>query len=217
MGLAACSGGEPRRATTLVPPAASPSEVQDAGDPVANEICTIDADYLLEHKACTIDADCAALEFRPTCCANTLLVGVNVQSLEEVSTCASKTVRPCVCEATPNRAEDGRAIKPGVETEARCEAGQCRSRVASRNCGNKLHCETNEVCVSYGDAQLDAPEDAGSGDNAYVAYACLPNPCRDALDCKCAQAACDARGIGVRKCEVSRNDESDVACVRNRD
>lgn len=215
MSVAACSGGDQRHSTTLVPRAMNTVEDAGAPQPSMNEdYCIIDQDYLEDHKSCSVDADCVSLTYRPTCCATARLVGVNQESFEELQGCADESVPICACEATPDRAEDGRSVLEGVSTQVRCDAGRCVTGVTERTCGDKLQCKSGEICVSYGDALSDgAPPEPGGNANAYIAYACLPNPCAGALECECSMRACDARGVGKRKCEIARNDESDVACV----
>lgn len=217
MSVAACGGDEGHHGTTVVPPDLGRSVVTDAGDPsdaaVPVQRCRIDAPYLADHKSCSVDADCVSLSYRPTCCANTLLVGVSKLSFAAVSECAAQAPLACACEATPNRAEDGRAILGGVSTTTHCVAGRCQTSVTERLCGGKITCKPDEICVSYGDAPSGGTPDGSVGDNAYEVFACQPNPCTAELDCQCAQAACDTGGKGTRKCEVARNDQSDVACV----
>jgi hypothetical protein len=217
MGLAACGGDDGHHGTTVVPPDLGRSELTDAGERSDASLpagrCQLDAPFLADHKSCSVDADCVSLSYRPTCCANTLLVGVSKRSFETVSECAAQAPLACACEDIPNRAEDGRAILGGVSTITRCIAGSCQTSVTERECGGKITCKADELCVSYGDALSGGTPDASVGDNAYEVFSCQPNPCTGELGCNCAQAACDASGKGKRKCEVARNDQSDVACV----
>jgi hypothetical protein len=185
--------------------------------------CSITKAFLDARKACDVDADCAMVSYHPTCCENVHVVGVNKDKVDEVSTCDMQGPPACRCEDTPpNRTDDGRATLDPMfaDVSLACVDHECRSEIAKRSCGKSHVCMPNEVCVTYGLAEGEPqPEPPSPGDNSYLAYVCVPNPCADSeLTCTCAQAACDARGGGVtRKCEIELNTDSDVACVPYKD
>lgn len=182
--------------------------------------CTITPGYLQARKQCDADADCALVSYRPTCCENVNVAGIAKDRADEVRECNEQGPPACRCEnMPPNRADDGRATLDNTfaDVVVACVAGQCRSSVNTRTCGAKRVCKVGELCVAYGLTAGDPQPDPESGDNAYLSYECLPNPCTDALTCTCAQAACDAKSGVSRKCEIELNSDSDVACVPYRD
>lgn len=175
-----------------------------------------------EHKACQRDADCTVLSYRPTCCANLLVVGVARENVADVRTCAEHAPPKCACDARPDRAEDGRVADLSAgNAMVTCNEGRCQSRVTTRPCGASKVCDDGELCIVYGnvasDADAGASQPADPGDNAYLTYACVANPCADTLDCTCAQASCDAKADADRKCEIALVTDADVSCVPYRD
>jgi hypothetical protein len=182
--------------------------------------CTVTTAFLQTRRACTVDADCALVPYRPTCCENVHVVGVSKNKADEVRSCDALGPAACRCESPPpNRADDGRATLDPMfaDVTLECIDHECRSAVATRTCGKTHVCKRNEICIAYGLVEGEMQPDPGSGDNAYIAYVCVTNPCPDSLSCGCAQAACDARGGVSRKCEIELNSDSDVACVPYKD
>lgn len=223
---AACTGDPDRPSVTVDAP-----EPQDAGSEkpdgdagLASTVithCSVTTAFLETRRACTVDADCVLAPYHPTCCDSVHVAGVNKAKADEVHSCDELGPETCRCDdAPPNRADDGRATLDPMfaDVSLECIEHQCRSVVAQRNCGHAHVCKQNEVCVTYGLGEGEPqPEPPAPGDNAYLIYACVPNPCADKLDCKCAQAACDARTGVSRKCEIELNSDSDVACVPYKD
>ena len=222
MSAAACKS-EPDAPTVTV----DVQDPQDAGRDdaalgmtVVDTRCTITPAYLQARKRCDDDSDCALVHYRPTCCANVHIAGVAKDRADEVRECDEQGPPSCRCEdMPPNRADDGRATLDNAfaDVVVACVAGSCRSSVTTRTCGAKKVCKSGDLCVAYGLVPGDPKPEPGSGDNAYLSYECIANPCEGALACGCAQAVCDAKTGVTRKCEIELNSDSDVACVPYRE
>jgi hypothetical protein len=182
-------------------------------------ICRIDDDYLTDRKDCTADSDCVVVAYHPSCCSQQVAAAVNVTAADEVRQCVKDGPPACFgsnCGPEPDRAEDGRASVIGDfrDVVARCVAGQCQSSVSDRMCGMKHNCSATQVCIEYGNVPGGTPPDPDSGDNAFVTYTCVDNPCAPKpLACECAQAACNLRKDATRSCQIELATSSDVACV----
>lgn len=204
--------------------------VVDAGDKGADDtdasmvkitvpICTINDAYLAHHKACTVDADCVVVPYHPSCCSQQVAAAVNTASADDVRECVKNGPPACFgsnCTPEPDRAEDGRASVVGGfnDVVAHCVDKFCQSSVSDRMCGMKHKCTPTQICIEYGNIPGSPPPDPDSGDNAFVTYDCVDNPCApDPLTCECAQAACDLRKDATRSCQIELATSSDVACV----
>ena len=175
--------------------------------------CRVDATFLGARKACTRDAECEAVSYRPDCCGTKVVAGVAIESADEVRACAEEAPPICsVCGVKPTRAEDGRSVV-GDDVVARCVSRQCRSVVESRRCGSALRCNAGELCVASENVRGGTSSGDHTGDNALISYACVPNPCQHAIDCSCAQPACDLRSDAIRQCHIEFSEDADVTCV----
>jgi hypothetical protein len=207
-------------------------DVVDAGDtdadaamslitlPNENTICQVNDAYLADRKACAADSDCVVVPYHPSCCSQQVAAGVSAAAADEVRNCVKNGPPACFgsnCGPNPNRAEDGRASVVGEfkDVVARCIDDTCQSFVSDRMCGMKHKCSPTQVCIEYGNVPGGPAPDPDSGDNAFVTYTCVDNPCApNPLTCDCAQAACDLRQDGAtRTCQVELATSSDVACV----
>lgn len=208
---AACGRGESQKdPSVLVVP--DPDAGEDSVDSAMTRdagMCEITPDYLRGPKACKVDADCAVVAYTSQCCKSTELLGVNLESVEQVRQCADRVCR-CM-NAVPARAEDGRVsdAEDHGDVAALCVAGECRSRVISRTCGTGKSCGPNEICVAYAGAVSPAP---APGENAAYTLECVPNPCSRKLDCSCAQSVCERDDALPRVCAAEYVVGYDVDC-----
>lgn len=208
-----------RKRTIVVTPNAELDSGTETGtamlsDGSVPERCVIDDEYLAGHKGCSVDADCAVFSYQASCCpeADKALVSVAKADLEQVEACAASTKVTCSCHDGLTRTEDGRVVTDSSPAVAHCVEQKCTSAIGPRSCGSRTTCGAHEICVTYENVEGGLPPDSDSPDNKLLTYRCLPNPCRDQLDCECVQPICDARNDVARKCEIERNTVSDVTC-----
>lgn len=216
LSVAGCGGGDGHPAYTGV---AVPSEPDARTQPSQidspNARCRIDERYLADYKQCAVDTDCELIAYHPTCCTTRKLAGIARRDHETVTACLAAERPRCACDEEPERAEDGRVASADATTViAQCVAGRCMSHVDMRDCGRNKVCAPTELCVVYGNVPgSPLEEDAGPGENVLVSYQCEPNPCSGELSCDCAQDVCAQRDDALRKCELERSSDADIACV----
>jgi hypothetical protein len=85
--------------------------------------------------------------------------------------------------------------------------------VERRPCGKNAQCRHGDICVSYENVRDNPIDDADSGDNAYLTYKCLPNPCIGSLSCTCAKTACDIQADVSRRCQFEFVNDADITCM----